>query len=146
MSSPSTRYRGSPERTRRLTSASISPLETEMSKAGWLHAGSLRTQEGLSHSCERPTSISPASKAQTISVALASSETTRTLRGLASWFQTGAEKRESAEQCERVAGVAQELVAVKRNGRDEALGQTRGSVRIQVTSGPNHEVRDREKG
>src|SRR5580692_1693719 len=64
---------------RRRTSASISRLETDTSNAGSLHGGRRRTQSGLSHSCERPTSISPAPRAQTISVALANSETMRTL-------------------------------------------------------------------
>src|SRR5690348_13893461 len=48
-----------------------------MSNAGSLHAGKERTQGGLSHSCERPTRLSPAPSAQTISVALARSETIR---------------------------------------------------------------------
>ena len=64
---------------RRRTSASISWLETDTSNAGSLHGGRRRTQSGLSHSCDRPTSISPAPRAQTISVALASNETMRTL-------------------------------------------------------------------
>src|SRR5579862_8432693 len=63
---------------RRRTSASISWLETDTSNAGSLHGGRRRTQSGLSHSWERPTSISPAPRAQTISVALASNETMRT--------------------------------------------------------------------
>src|SRR4051812_33023710 len=48
-----------------------------MSKAGRVHAGSSDTHGGLSHSCDRPTSHSPAPRAQTISVPLASRETTR---------------------------------------------------------------------
>ena len=64
---------------RRRTAASISRLETDTSNAGSLHGGRRRTQSGLSHSCERPTSISPAPSAQTISVALASNEIIRTL-------------------------------------------------------------------
>src|SRR5579884_3138993 len=62
---------------RRLTSRSISPLDIETSNAGSLHDGKRRTHAGLSHSCERPTRVAPASSAQTISVALASRETTR---------------------------------------------------------------------
>src|SRR4051812_45104836 len=53
----------------------MSPLETDMSKAGSLNLGNDRTQGGLSHSCERPTRNLPASSAQTISVALANNET-----------------------------------------------------------------------
>jgi hypothetical protein len=64
---------------RRRTSASISWLETDTSNAGPLHGGRRRTQSGLSHSCDRPTSISPAPRAQTTSVALANNETIRTL-------------------------------------------------------------------
>src|SRR6185312_1865461 len=64
---------------RRLTSASIALLDPETSNAGELHAGSARTHSGLSHSCERPTSMSPAPSAQTISVPLASNDTTRTV-------------------------------------------------------------------
>src|ERR1700748_347526 len=73
-------YKGSPERILRLTSASISRLETETSKAGSLPAGSDFTQAGLSHSCDRPTSVSPRPRAHTISVPLASNETTRMFR------------------------------------------------------------------
>src|SRR5262245_15040105 len=55
----------------------MSALDLLMSKAGCVHAGSRRTHAGLSHSCERPTSVSPAPSAQTISVPLASNEMTR---------------------------------------------------------------------
>src|SRR5579885_1973391 len=49
----------------------------ETSNAGSLHWGSDRTHSGLSHSWDRPTSESPAPRAQTISVPLARRETTR---------------------------------------------------------------------
>jgi hypothetical protein len=78
--SVSIRYSGSPARILRFTSASISRLETEMSKAGSVHCGSERTHAGLSHSCERPTSWLPAPRAQTISVPLASRERILTSR------------------------------------------------------------------
>ncbi len=48
-----------------------------MSNAGRVQAGSVRTHAGLSHSWERPTSVSPAPRAQTISVPLANRDTTR---------------------------------------------------------------------
>src|ERR1035437_11167477 len=101
---------GSPDRSRRLTTASISPLETAISKAGLLQAGSLLTQSGLSHSCERPTSISPAPKVQTISVALASRETIRMLCSLLRRFAQAVDKRVAPEYCDYVDHVAQQLV------------------------------------
>lgn len=86
----------------------MAPLETETSKAGSLHGGSRRTQPGLSHSCDRPASISPAFRAQTISVALASRETTRgTLCSLANRLQPALEQRVAAEQRQRIERVAQ---------------------------------------
>src|SRR5579883_92773 len=62
---------------RRPTSASISLLGMDASKAGSLHLGRLRTHAGQSHSCDLPTSEPPSPKAQTISVPLASRETIR---------------------------------------------------------------------
>src|ERR1700689_816799 len=107
-------YRGSLDRRRRLTSASISPLETAMSNAGALQAGSVLTQAGLSHSCERPTSISPAPKAQTISVALASKDTMRTLCNLLRRLAPAIENGVAAEYCDRVDRVTQHLIPVER--------------------------------
>src|SRR6202042_1118681 len=99
---------GSPDRSRRLTSASISPHETAISNAGLLQAGRLLTQSGLSHSCERPTSISPAPKALTISVALASRETMRMLCGLPDGLAQAIERRIAAEYCDSVDNVAEQ--------------------------------------
>src|SRR5260370_30091479 len=57
----------------------MTPIETDTTNSVSLQAGRRRTHSGLSHSCERPTSISPAPSAQTISVALARRETIRML-------------------------------------------------------------------
>ncbi len=48
-----------------------------MSNVGAVTGGRRFTQAGASHSCERPTSISPAPSAHTTSVALARSDATR---------------------------------------------------------------------
>src|SRR5438552_8312659 len=114
-------YSGSPELNRRRTSLSICLLETDTSKAGSVQAGSRRTHSGLSHSCDRPTSISPAPKAQTISVALARRETMRMLRSLPCRLAPAIKQRVTAEDCNRVDGVAQHLIPVERNPGQVAL-------------------------
>src|SRR4051794_37499094 len=106
----STWYRGSPALSLRLTSASIAPLGRSMSKAGRVHAGSDRTQGGLSHSWERPTRVSPAPSAATISVPLARSDRTRT-DGLS---------RELLRDGRRVSVRELPLVPVRVGGRDGA--------------------------
>ena len=93
---------------------------TEISKAGPLHAGRVLTQGGLSHSWERPTNMSPAPSAQIVSVALASKETMRTLCDLGRGFEKTPDQGESAEDRGGINSVAQELIAIERNGCDKA--------------------------
>ena len=76
MSGASTWYSGSPAFSRRRTSASIAPLGAFTSNAGRVQAGRSRTHGGESHSWDRPTSSPPAPRGETISVPLASKETT----------------------------------------------------------------------
>src|SRR6185312_13034204 len=94
-------------------SASISPAETVTSNAGSLQAGSCRTQSGLSHSWDRPTSISPAPRAQTISVALAKRETMRLLGCMPHRLPNLAQGRITAKDRHRIKCIAQQLVGVK---------------------------------
>src|ERR1700683_4981874 len=107
-----------------------------MSKAGWLHAGSCRTQEGLSHSWDRPTSISPAPRAQTISVAPASRETTRTLSGLVQGTEGTPQQRIAAENRQRVDRVARDLILVKRNAGCKPPREPRQRIRIEASASP----------
>src|SRR3954453_15395348 len=123
-------YSGSPELNRRRTSLSICLLETDTSKAGSVQAGSRRTHSGLSHSCERPTSISPAPRAQTISVALARRETIRTLYSLSCGLAQAIEDGIAPEDCNGVNGVAQHLIAVERYASQVTFRQTADRQRI----------------
>src|SRR5258707_1324680 len=63
---------------RSLTARSIARLVPSVTKLGRLACGSFKIVAGQSHSCERATSRSSQPSAQTISVADAMSETTRT--------------------------------------------------------------------
>src|SRR5258708_39766123 len=63
---------------RSLTARSIARLVPSVTKLGRLACGSFKIVSGQSHSCERATSRSSQPSAQTISVADAMSETTRT--------------------------------------------------------------------
>src|SRR2546428_13374369 len=60
-----------------LPERSISRLGLSASGGGAEQAGRRRTESGTSHSCDRPTSRASHPRAQTISVALAMSDTTR---------------------------------------------------------------------
>src|SRR5262245_44540734 len=58
----------------------MSRLEPSVGNFGRVHAGSVFTDSGKSHSCERPTRAFSRPSAQTVSVREAISETTRMLR------------------------------------------------------------------
>src|SRR5690348_12619251 len=99
------------------TSASISLLDMLTSNAGVEQAANRRTHSVLSHWCEPPTRESPAPRAQTISVPLARSDTTRMIFG-SGWdvrflFQRGqsaSEEGESAKQQPRKRQIADQAV------------------------------------
>src|SRR5690348_3149037 len=131
------------------TSASISPLDTLTSNAGVEQAGNRRTHSGLSHSCERPTRESPAPRAQTISVPLARSDTTRMIfgsgRDVRFFFQRGQsafEEGESAKQQRRKRQIADQAVTKEWNRGHIAGREASTCVGIQITDRPYTEVRN----
>ena len=107
--------------------------------------GSCLTQSGLSHWCDRPTSISSAPRAHTISVALANSETIRTLCSFSCRLVQALNDSVAAEYHKGVKGVAQDLIPVEWYTRQETGRQSTGRVRIHIAGSPDHEIGDKEE-
>ncbi len=101
---------------------------------GRVQAGRRRTHSGLSHSCERPTSASPARSAQTISVPLARRETMRISRSAANSRRTGA--REAAD----ISGTRDRSSSV-RTGRTPSRARTRFAARSDSRRRVRRELR-----
>src|SRR5437870_10327025 len=105
---------------------------------GSVQIGSRSTPRGKSHSCDLPTSASSKPRAQTISVALGSSETMRVIA-----FHQG----ERPEENRAVKRVGRERVAEEGNRGDVAGGQACCRLRVCRAHGPHCKIgRDVKNG